>query len=228
MLARPEAIAEDRRASGGPGSRPEQYEVTRRGRHRAGVHRRVLGLSRRRHLRVRVLWRAAVLLGHEVRVGHGLAELLRRRSPTARSRRLGPRPRDGPHRGPVRQLRRAPRARVPRRSATRPAGATASTAPRRELDESEAGPRDAGADRATATAGATERGRLNRERRTPRACSASKATSTTSMSLACPTSAPDDDRGAGRAATPSSSRSQQGRERERAFTGEYWDCHERR
>ena len=29
---------------------PEQFQVAREGGHRAGVHRRVLGLSRRRHV----------------------------------------------------------------------------------------------------------------------------------------------------------------------------------
>ena len=46
------------------------------GRHRAGVHRRVLGLPRPRHLPLHRLRRAAVQLRHQVRLRHGLAELL--------------------------------------------------------------------------------------------------------------------------------------------------------
>ena len=47
------------------------------GRHRAGVHRQVLGLPRRRHLPLRGVRRRAVRRGHQVRLGHRVAELHR-------------------------------------------------------------------------------------------------------------------------------------------------------
>ena len=95
---------------------PMQFDVTQQPGHRAGLHRRVLGLPRRRHLPLRRLRRAAVLVRDQVRVGHRLAQLLPAR---ARGRRRDPQrhqPRHGPRRGRVRQLRRPPRPRVPRRA----------------------------------------------------------------------------------------------------------------
>ena len=44
--------------------------------HRARLHRPELGQPREGHLRVRVLRPAALRLRHEVRLGHGLAQLL--------------------------------------------------------------------------------------------------------------------------------------------------------
>ena len=56
---------------------PEQYQVLRQQGHRAGVHRRVLGRARRRRVPLRRVRRGGVPLGHEVRLGDRLAELLR-------------------------------------------------------------------------------------------------------------------------------------------------------
>ena len=55
---------------------PEQYDVLRQEGHRAPVHRRVRRREGRRHVPLRRLRRRAVQLGHEVRVGHRLAQLL--------------------------------------------------------------------------------------------------------------------------------------------------------
>ena len=86
--------------------------------HGARVHRRVLGRARRRRLSLRRLRRGALPLGHEVRVGQRLAELLR--ADDARQRRHGDRHelRDGPHRGDVRDVRRPSRPRLRRRAGT--------------------------------------------------------------------------------------------------------------
>ena len=95
---------------------PEQYEVARKAGTERRVHRRVLGLPRRRHLRVRLLRRAAVLVGHEVRVRHRAGRASSSRSTDeAVEERDRHQPRHGPHRGALRELRRPPRARVPRR-----------------------------------------------------------------------------------------------------------------
>ena len=78
------------------------------GRHRAGVHRHLLGHQGRGHLPLRRPRAAVVLVGHQVRLGHRLAQLLgaaRRRHGQAGQRHE---PRHGAHRGPLRTLRLAP------------------------------------------------------------------------------------------------------------------------
>ena len=95
--------------------------------HRAAVHRRLHPLEGRRHVPLRRLRRRAVQLGHEVRLGHRLAELHRAGRGRRRRASRGPQPRNGPHRGDLRPLRRPPGPRLPGRPRRRAASATAST-----------------------------------------------------------------------------------------------------
>src|SRR5262249_9478538 len=70
------------------------------------------------HLRVRVLRSTAVLLGHEIRVGHRLAELLCRRGQGRGERTCGQFLVHAADRGALRRVRRAPRSCLPGRTKT--------------------------------------------------------------------------------------------------------------
>jgi hypothetical protein len=83
--------------------------------HRARLHRRVLGQPPQGRLRLRGLRPAAVQLGDQVRVGHGLAERLAADRSEERGDRDRPQPLHEPHRGALRPLRRPPRPRLHRR-----------------------------------------------------------------------------------------------------------------
>ena len=65
---------------------------------------------------MRGLRRGAVRRRHEVRVGHGMAELLRAGRGPERGAARGSKPRDASHRSPLPTLRRASGARVRRRA----------------------------------------------------------------------------------------------------------------
>ncbi len=69
------------------------------------------------HLPLRGLRSAAVFVGRQVRVGHGLAELFPAGGAGARGGTEGPQPRHGAHGGALRAVRRALGARVRRRAA---------------------------------------------------------------------------------------------------------------
>ena len=88
-------------------------------RHRAAVHRRVLGQPRAGHLRRRGLGRAAVRLGRQVRQRHRLAELHQADRRRQRRREARLQPSDDPHRGALGARRQPPRPRVQRRPAGR-------------------------------------------------------------------------------------------------------------
>ena len=111
---------------------PEQYSRHAEERHRAAVHRRVLGQPRTGHLRRRGVRRAAVRLGRQVRQRHRLAELHPAHSGAERNRQRRREarllPSDDPHRGALGARRQPPGPRLHRRPAAPKAGcATAST-----------------------------------------------------------------------------------------------------
>jgi len=100
---------------------PEQYSVTRR----KGTEPPFQPVRRQPPegtLSMRMLRQRTVQLGHQVRVGHGMAELLRADSERECPDRCRSFPLHDPHRGAVRAMRRASGARLRRRpAADRPA-----------------------------------------------------------------------------------------------------------
>ena len=89
-------------------------------RHRAAVHRRVLGQPRAGHLRRRGLRRAVVRLGRQVRQRLRAGPVSPSRSTTYQRRREARlQPSDDPHRGALGARRQPPRPRVQRRAARR-------------------------------------------------------------------------------------------------------------
>ena len=94
---------------------PEQYLRHAEEGHRARVHGPELGQPREGHVPVRVLRPAALLLRHEVRLGHRLAELLAAARAEFREDGGGPELLLRAHGGDVPPLRRPPRPRLRRR-----------------------------------------------------------------------------------------------------------------
>lgn len=82
--------------------------------HGARLHGGVPRPPRAGHLPLRMLRSAAVFVGRQVRVGHGLAELFPAGGGGASGAAGGPRLRHGAHGGALRAVRRAPGARVRR------------------------------------------------------------------------------------------------------------------
>ncbi len=80
---------------------PEQYDILRRARHRAPVQRRVRVLQGQRHVPLRRVRRRALLLGHQVRLRHRLAELHRAGDRRRASSSRGSLARHAAHRGHV-------------------------------------------------------------------------------------------------------------------------------
>ena len=105
---------------------PLQFEVARHGRHRAGLHRHLLGHQGRRHLPLRGLRPGAVLLRRpsttRAAAGPASGSRWREGAVTLVTRRQ---PRHGPHRGALLPLRLAPRATCSRTAPSPPACATA-------------------------------------------------------------------------------------------------------
>src|SRR5688572_24054040 len=100
-------------------SRADARAVPRAARegHRAALHGRVRPRLRAGHVQLRRLRGRALRLGHEVRLGLRLAGLLRACQRGRGRRGVGHDVRNDPHRSAVRELRRPPGARVPRRAA---------------------------------------------------------------------------------------------------------------
>ena len=109
---------------------PEQFKVARCG----GTERAFTGKFWNHkadgHIRLRLLRRPALRLDDEVRLGHRLAELLRARHEGRRQGDRGREPRHAPRGGPLREVRRPPRATFFRTDHVRRACGIASTRPR--------------------------------------------------------------------------------------------------
>src|SRR5437588_4646993 len=83
--------------------------------HGAAVHGPVCVLEGEARLQVCRVRGGAVQLGHQVRLGDRLAQLLRAHGRGRSGAAARPQPRDGPHRGGLRHVRRAPGTRLRRR-----------------------------------------------------------------------------------------------------------------